>query len=108
MPEDWGLIATLIGLYAAMNAVVIFAVGSLLKQHGRDVGRRLDEMRKQDGNHDQELEDLRQDLADHKLRTERDFVRREDSVIYMSRVERKMDAIWGALHEAITQWTNTK
>jgi len=100
---DWHYIAAMVGTLAALlavySAILLWAVKALLKRQSDETAAKLLELMERDTSQDDEIDAVRRELNDHKVDVAKNYIRREDALVYFARFEQKVDAIWTFLHE---------
>ena len=89
---DWLMLSIIAGVVAAVNGLTMWAIKTMIT-------RDLDRMAKQSAGFAGDLKSLRKDLNELKLGVARDYVHRNDFVMWSSRIEQKIDAVWSFLYE---------
>ena len=91
---NWTMIAVFVAIISLVNGGFVWAVKCLLaadrKKLAADLKRITDDNCEQDDRHDQ----LQKEFTQLKDSLPEKYIRREDWIICISRIEQKIDAIW--------------
>lgn len=96
---NWSIFAALVAVIGLSSTGLLWAVKIMLRNHNAALGERFDELAQRDRGHDHAIHQLREELNDHKVDAARQYLHREDAVMFFGRAEQKIDAIWQFLHE---------
>ena len=96
---DWHYLGALAALVSIYSGVILWAVRVIVKRGNDDTRARLDELLEKDKTNERDIDQVREALAAHRIEVATTYIRREDAVVYFSRFEQKIDAIWEFLHK---------
>jgi hypothetical protein len=106
MTQGWQLLSLLIAIMFALNGIVLWAVKVWLARLAAECERqstvidaRIEELAARENSLGTHVGVLKEDSTAFKLVAAREYLRRDDAVIYFARFEQKIDAIWSFLHE---------
>ncbi len=96
---DWRYLSAMLALLTIYSGFILFAVKFLMRKQSGDLADKLMELIARDTGQDDEIEAVRREISEHRIEVAKDYIRREDALVYFSRFEQKLDAVWGFLHE---------
>ena len=97
---DWHQVGTLIGVISALNGGFLWATKVLIENQRSAFAERVAAMIDANNHQDEDIAELARDLAAFKLSITEHYIRRDDWIVYVGRMEQKIDAIWGHLFTA--------
>lgn len=96
---DWNYLGVMAALLALFSGILLWAVRTLLKRQADDVSSKLLDLMKRDTTQDDDIDAVRKELNDHRVDVATNYIRREDALVFFSRFEQKIDAVWQAINE---------
>lgn len=99
MNFDWRELGAFLGVIVVANGLMLWAVKLLLQRQSETLANKLNELTTSDETQTDAINALQRDLNKHKLESARNYLHREDAVIWFGRFEQKIDALWNFLHD---------
>jgi len=90
-------ISVMVGIVTVINALMVFVMRQLLESHRRSVAKQFEALGGTNQSQDDDITQVRKELYEFKAETARNYIHREDAIVYFGRFEQKIDAIWGYL-----------
>jgi len=94
---DYSKIGLLIGIVTAVNALTLFMMRQLLESHRRSFAKQVESLTTVNTGQDDDISEVKEELSDFRVEVAKNYIHREDAIIYFGRFEQKIDAIWGYL-----------
>ncbi len=96
---DYSMLGALSGLIVAINGLTLWAVKRLLDTQRDALREQTAALSQRDAGFDYEIEAVRGELKDFRIEVSRSYIARDDWIIYVGRMEQKIDAIWGYIFQ---------
>lgn len=98
----WNLVklTELLGVVSVVNGLTIWAMKRLLDGQREAFAQQIRQLATRNAGQDDDIQQVRDDLNEFKVTATRQFIHREDALIYFGRFEQKIDAIWSHLMDS--------
>lgn len=99
MSDVWGIreLAELMSVLVAVNGGTLWAVKKMIENQREQFALQIRELVDRDSGQDANVDRVQERVSQLEVHLARDYIHRDDAIIFFGRFEQKMDAVWDQL-----------
>lgn len=99
MSDVWGIreLAELMAVLMAVNGGTLWAVKKMIENQREQFSQQIQELINRDTGQDGNLDRVQERVSQLEVHLARDYINRDDAIIFFGRFEQKIDSIWNHL-----------